>query len=308
MHIPDDVHNPMPSTISQVDFNPQRLLPLASTQQFTSITMSLSPPPRALFFDVFGTCVNWRATVTSALSLAAHKSLNSATASLASKLRLQASEMTDEHWGKFAQQWRNSYKIFTKQLAADPSIPWKSVDDHHLSALKQLITEWELDGLWNDEEILALSLVWHQLVPWEDSAAGVELLNKRFATAMLSNGNVSLLTDLRAYSGIPFIHIFSAEMFGTYKPAPEVYLGAAEKLGLEPKECVMVAAHLPDLKAAHENGLKTVYVERAGEEDWTEEELKEAREAGWVDLWIGLEEGSMGFISVAEKLGIADGM
>ena len=106
--------------------------------------------------------------------------------------------MTDEHWGKFAQQWRNSYKIFTKQLAADPSIPWKSVDDHHLSALKQLITEWELDGLWNDEEILALNLVWHQLVPWEDSAAGVELLNKRFATAMLSNGNVSLLTDLRA--------------------------------------------------------------------------------------------------------------
>ena len=70
----------------------------------------------------------------------------------------------------------------------------------------------------------------------------------------------------------------------------------------------MVAAHLPDLKAAHDNGLKTVYVERAGEEDWTEEEIKEAREAGWVDLWIGLEEGSMGFISVAEKLGIADGM
>lgn len=74
--------------------------------------------------------------------------------------------------------------------------------------------------------------------------------------------------------------------------------------------CVIIptGAHLPDLKAAHGNGLKTVYVERSGEEDWTEEEIKEAREAGWVDLWIGLEEGSKGFISVAEKLGIADGM
>ncbi|KAG9190064.1 2-haloacid dehalogenase [Alternaria panax] len=265
--------------------------------------MSLSPPPRALFFDVFGTCVNWRASVTSALSHACHASLNSATASLASSLRVRASNMTDADWGRFAQQWRNTYKVFTKQLASDATVPWKSVDDHHLSALKQLVTEWELDGLWNDEEIRALNLVWHQLAPWEDSVDGVALLNKHFATAMLSNGNTSLLTDLRAYSGIPFSHIFSAELFGTYKPAPEVYLGAVQKMGLQPGECVMVAAHLPDLEAAHGNGLKTVYVERDGEEDWSKEEIEEAREAGWVDVWVGLAEGSKGFVSVAERLG-----
>jgi 2-haloacid dehalogenase len=212
--------------------------------------------------------------------------------------------MSEEQWGKFAQQWRNSYKVFTKQLAADPALPWVSVDDHHLSSLKELVTSWELDGLWDDEEIRELSLVWHQLLPWGDSVAGVELLNKAFATAMLSNGNLSLLTDLRAFSGIPFTHVFSAEMFGTYKPSPKVYLGAAEKLGIPPKECVMVAAHLPDLKAAQENGLQTVYVERAGEEDWSEEQAKEAREGGWVNLWVGLEEGSKGFVSVAEQLGI----
>ncbi|KAI4642802.1 uncharacterized protein J4E79_011418 [Alternaria viburni] len=267
--------------------------------------MSLTPPPKALLFDIFGTCVNWRSTVTTALSQSAHAALNSATASLASRLRLRVSEMSDEHWGQFAQQWRNSYKAFTKRLASDPSIPWVSVDDHHLSALKKLITEWELEGLWDEEEIRALSLVWHQLDPWDDSVAGMALLNQAgFHTCMLSNGNLTLLSDLRTYSQIPFTHIFSAEMFGTYKPSPKVYLGAAEKLGLRPEECAMVAAHLNDLKAAKGCGLRTVYVERAQEEDWGEEVVGEARREGWVDVWIEMEEGSKGFVTVAEKLGV----
>lgn len=114
----------------------------------------------------------------------------------------------------------------------------------------------------------------------------------------------SLLSDLRAYSGIPFTHVFSAEMFGTYKPSPKVYLGAVETLGVTPSECVMVAAHLADLKAAKENGLQTVYVERAGEEDWGDDEIEKARAAGWVDIWVDLQGGNKGFLTVAEKLGV----
>jgi 2-haloacid dehalogenase len=83
-----------------------------------------------------------------------------------------------------------------------------------------------------------------------------------------------------------------------------VYLGAAEKLKLPPKECVMVASHLNDLKAAKDNGLQTVYVERAGEEDWSDEEVEKAKREGWVDLWVSVE-GNQGFITVAEKLGAA---
>ena len=113
----------------------------------------------------------------------------------------------------------------------------------------------------------------------------------------------SLLEDLRAYSGIPFTYIFSAELFGTYKPSPKVYLGGAEKLGLAPSECVMVAAHLADLKAAKENGLQTIYVERAGEEGWSEDQVKEARSAGWVDLWVDGGQGNRGFVTLAERLG-----
>jgi 2-haloacid dehalogenase len=115
---------------------------------------------------------------------------------------------------------------------------------------------------------------------------------------------LSLLGDLRTFGSIPFTHLFSAELFGTYKPAPRVYLGAAEKLNLPANECVMVAAHLNDLKAAKENGLQTVYVERPGEEDWGDDEVEKAKQGGWVDLWISGKDGSKGFVTVAEKLGI----
>jgi 2-haloacid dehalogenase len=155
--------------------------------------MALDPAPRALFFDVFGTCVDWRTTVVRELHAQSHASLNSATASLASTVRMRTSDMTIDHWGIFAQQWRDSYKHFTKQLAQDPTIPWVSVDEHHLKALRQLMTEWQIDGLWDDEQLREISLIWHHLEPWADSAMGVALLNRLFCTFRATFG-VSLLT------------------------------------------------------------------------------------------------------------------
>jgi 2-haloacid dehalogenase len=306
--IQNDLTSPVPVPVPRT---PPKLIP--------GITMALKTTPRALFFDVFGTCVDWRSTVVGELHAQSHASLNAATASLASTVRFKASDMTLEHWGSFAQQWRDSYKQFTKLLATDPTIPWVSVDEHHLRSLRDLMGEWQIEGLWDDEQLRQISLVWHRLEPWADSALGVALLNKLFCkpcttiilarltnsdTCTLSNGNLSLLGDLRTFSNIPFTHLFSAELFGTYKPSPRVYLGAAEKLNLPPSECVMVAAHLNDLKAAKSNGLQTIYVERVGEEDWDEEEVEKAKQEGWVDLWVSGKDGSKGFITVAEKLGV----
>jgi 2-haloacid dehalogenase len=56
--------------------------------------------------------------------------------------------------------------------------------------------------------------------------------------------------------------VLSAELFGHYKPDPEVYQGAARLLGLPPGEVMMVAAHPRDLEAAQRVGLKTAYVPR----------------------------------------------
>jgi 2-haloacid dehalogenase len=76
-------------------------------------------------------------------------------------------------------------------------------------------------------------------------------------------------------------------------------------MGVKPNECAMVAAHLPDLKAAKDNGLQTIYLQRPDEEDWGQDDIEKAQQDGWVDLWVSLEEESNGFVTVAEKLGIS---
>jgi len=57
----------------------------------------------------------------------------------------------------------------------------------------------------------------------------------------------------------------SKELAKHYKPDPEVYLMAADLLGLAPEEVMMVAAHKGDLRAAAALGLKTAYVPRPDE-------------------------------------------
>lgn len=153
-------------------------------------------------------------------------------------------------------------------------------------------------SLWTAPQLAALNLTWHRLTPWPDTNAGLLALNSLgIKTCTLSNGNIALLTDMVAHGDMPFTHIYSAEMFGSYKPSAKVYLGAAERMGLQPGECAMVAAHLDDLRAARGNGFATVYVERAREERHAEMR-EEARE--WVDVWVREEEE--GFVTVAERL------
>jgi 2-haloacid dehalogenase len=64
------------------------------------------------------------------------------------------------------------------------------------------------------------------------------------------------------HAGLPWDAVLSAELFNHYKPDPEVYLGAARLLGLQPGQVMMVAAHPNDLRAAAACGLRTAYVPR----------------------------------------------
>ncbi|MCJ1434755.1 hypothetical protein MMC27_004125 [Xylographa pallens] len=273
--------------------------------------MSGNIKPKAVLCDVFGTVVNWRLTVTESLKTRAASTLSSPALSLPSATRLQAATVD---WSDFAQKWRNSYGEFTQNYTAsksssgEDSLPFKTVDQHHHDSLISLLDEYQLHGLWSADEIKEISLIWHFLIPWPDSPSGLETINKLgIQTCTLSNGNVSLLTDMAAFAHLPWTHILSSEHFGAYKPAPEVYKGAAKMLGLEPGECAMIAAHLGDLKAARECGLKTIYVERESEETWNKGDVEKAKVEGWTDLWVGLEDGDgdgdrKGFLEIARRL------
>lgn len=234
------------------------------------------------------------------LSTAALHAVNDPRNGLSADIRDRAAHMFEQDWLSFAEEWRHSYSVFTQTF--DPSAGFTSVDQHHYNALQDLLRQHDLDGLFGDKKRWDLAGAWHRLTPWLDSAAGLELLNRGFETATLSNGNVTLLQDLQQHGSLPFTHLVSAENFGAYKPSPLVYDGAAKKFGLDPGQCAMVAAHLSDLKAARSCGFQTIYVERKLEEAWPEEEVAKAKAEGWVDMWIDLE--SNGLREVARRFGI----
>ena len=237
---------------------------------------------------VFGTVVDWRSTVTHYLETKYFEKLNSASSSIACTTRHKCAQVD---WGTFAQEWRTRYYKFTSELASlgtsNESSIFKTVDEHHLDSLRELLRQYEIDILWIDDEILEISRIWHYLDGWPDSSRGLKALKERgFTICTLSNGNTSLLLDMAKHANLPWTYVFSADRFGAYKPNSEVYICACKEVGLEPGRCAMVAAHLGDLQAAKECGLQTIYIERPGEEAWDVEKIREVRLKGWVDLWI----------------------
>jgi len=259
--------------------------------------MSLTSPPKALLTDVFGTVVDWRSTVTTHLAKTAEETLNSPSSSIPSTVRTAAASVD---WGEIAWQWRLSYYHFTRSY--DPSQGhFKSVDQHHLEALIHLLKKNNLEGLWDEQQLTETSMIWHFLDPWADSANGLRMLNQKFETATLSNGNTSLLTDMAEYGKLPYKHIVSAEDFKAYKPHPDVYNGAAKKLGFETSQCALIAAHLGDLEGSKKCGYQTIYIERAQEEGWDQEKIERAKQEGWVDMWVSIDGG--GFEEVARRFG-----
>ncbi|KID87779.1 haloacid dehalogenase, type II [Metarhizium guizhouense ARSEF 977] len=253
---------------------------------------------RALTFDVFGTTVDWRSSVTEELALRAHRKRSS---NPPPALKDRLDRLSEDDWGRFAQAWRDTYVRFVGSFNPEQHA-WKTIDEHHRDSLVELLETWGLGALYTDAEVDSLSLVWHRLAPWPDAVDGLARLRDggKLVLATLSNGNTDLVRDLDDFGGLGFHRLFCAETFRAYKPRPETYLGAAREMGLEPAQVAMVACHMGDLKAAKACGLRTIYVERPREEAWDKEGEEFTAARNWVDLWIGEEDG--GFVAMADKL------
>ncbi|MDP8948861.1 MAG: haloacid dehalogenase type II [Actinomycetota bacterium] len=198
--------------------------------------------PKAVVIDVFGTVVDWRSTIIGeGEELGRHKNL-------------------DVQWAAFADAWRSRYAPSMEQVRSG-KIPWTKLDDLHRASLEELLREFGVEGL-SEQEKDHLNRVWHRLDPWPDAVEGLTRLKNSYVIAPLSNGNVALLVDMAKKAGLPWDLILSAELVRHYKPDPETYLMAPNLLDLRPDQVMMVAAHVDDLRAAQEIGLRAAYVPR----------------------------------------------
>lgn len=195
--------------------------------------------PRALAFDVFGTVVDWRSGIIAELQ------------SFGSRQGLQ------RDWVSFADAWRAGYAPAMDRVRRG-ELPWTRIDDLHREILLELLG----DAAVPESDIDDLNRAWHRLVPWPDAVPGLQRLKQRFVITTLSNGNISLLTDMAKNAGLPWDCVISAELFGHYKPDPQAYQGCARLLDVAPGDLMLVACHPGDLRAARDSGLRTGYVVR----------------------------------------------
>jgi len=200
---------------------------------------------RAMFFDVFGTLVDWRSGV----------------AREAERLLQPLGYNLD--WTAFADAWRAEYQPGMEEVRSG-RVPFSKLDVLHRRNLERFMPRFGMRNL-PDEVLRELTLAWHRLDAWPDVPAALKRLRKKFLLAPVSNGNISLMVDLARRNDFPWDAILGAEVAGDYKPMPRVYLAACEALDLAPAECMMVAAHSSDLAAAATCCLRTGHVARPDE-------------------------------------------
>jgi 2-haloacid dehalogenase len=200
---------------------------------------------KALFFDVFGTLVDWRTGV----AREARTILEPLGYSL--------------DWIAFADAWRAEYQPGMEEVRSG-RIPFSKLDVIHRRMLERIRPRFGLGGL-GEAVLQDLNLAWHKLDAWKDVTPGLYRLRRGFLLAPVSNGNISLMADLARRNDFRWDAILGSEIAGDYKPKPRVYLAAADAFSLEPGQCMMVAAHSGDLKAAAAVGLRTAHVARPDE-------------------------------------------
>src|SRR5215831_11963066 len=134
---------------------------------------------KAMVFDTFGTVVDWRTSVAREIDAVAKRK----------------GVVVDG--AKFADAWRAGYGPSMNRVRTG-ELPWTKLDDLHRMILVRILGDFGITGLSEDEK-KDLNRAWHRLKGWPDSPAGLTRLKKRFVISPLSNGNVSLLTEMAKF-------------------------------------------------------------------------------------------------------------
>lgn len=207
---------------------------------------------KALIFDVFGTCVDWRNSVAGDVARA----------------------LPGVDAMAFATAWRDEYQPAMQRVRAQDR-GYVPLDDLHLENLHRVAARFGVSA--PD----SLNAAWERLDPWPDVVSGLTAIRQKAIIAPCSNGSIALMTRLARYGQMPWDCILGAEIARDFKPKPVVYRAACAALRLPPDQVMMVAAHNDDLQAAEAEGLKTAFVARpteygpdqttdlAPERDWT---------------------------------------
>ncbi|KAJ7031637.1 haloacid dehalogenase [Mycena alexandri] len=199
----------------------------------------------AVCFDLMGTCTDWKSSIVASL---------------------EQQPATNVDLPSLAAAWRSVFfqEIHRRFEQGDPT---EDIDITHRRVLDALLDEAGISfAIWGEDVRQILVNSWHNQTAWPDSIRGINLLKQDYFVVALANGTTRLQMDIVKSTGLPFHSLFSSQLLNLTKPDPRMYLKAVELLDLNPSDCIMVAAHAYDLRAAAKIGMKTVYVDRKTED------------------------------------------
>ncbi len=200
----------------------------------------------ALFFDVFGTLVDWRTSV-------ARESE-----------RMLAPSGYNLDWLAFASAWRGRYQPAMEKVRSGAR-GFVKLDVLHRENLQEISVDFGLQDVAASILDELAWTAWRRLDAWPDVSEGLQLLRGKVLIAPVSNGNISLMAAIARHNVLSWDAILGAEIARDFKPNAAVYDAACAAFDLPPERCAMVAAHTSDLVAAASRGLKTIHVSRPDE-------------------------------------------
>ncbi|EXJ77566.1 haloacid dehalogenase, type II [Capronia epimyces CBS 606.96] len=200
---------------------------------------------RAVFFDFMGTCLDWHSGV----------------------IQVLPQSIAESERSQLALEWRHDYfGANAARLAAKQ--PPEDIDITLGKTLDALLDKHpDRKNLFDEQTKHRCVASWHSMPAWPDVGQAIDQLKAAgLEVFVFANGTPRLQLDLCKSSGLVFDMLFSSELLGVYKPAPESYRKTLHLVKVKPEESVMVAAHAYDTRGGKEAGMKTVYIHR-----WTDD-------------------------------------
>jgi 2-haloacid dehalogenase len=159
---------------------------------------------------------------------------------------------------QLSQLWRAKQLEYTWQRSLmQRYVPFSTVTREALAyvceALGLELSAAQMEGLMG--EYLALA-------PYPDVHSCLERLQGR--RAILSNGSPDMLGPLVTHSGLRFDAVISVDELRVFKPAPQVYQLAVERLKVTKERIGFVSSNCWDAMGAKSYGFKVYWINRGG--------------------------------------------
>ena len=192
---------------------------------------------RVLVFDTFGTVVDWRGSV------------------IAEGERLGQAKGLKIDWAEFADAWRGGYGPAMNRVRKG-EVPWTKLDVLHRRIARPAARTSTRSTTCPRTRKGTSTACGIDSSRGRTRLQGLTRLKKRFVIAPLSNGNLSLLTNMAKHAGLPWDCMLSTELVRRYKPDPETYLMAGGVLRRRARRGHDGRRARSDLEAAKKLGLQ----------------------------------------------------